>query len=555
MKKLISVLLCVVLAFSCVSLFTVTASASNSLLTINVKSNVTDLFPETSTTVNKDSGKVTVTYWLNTPYYNLLNCEFILTYDKTALTYDLTEDVNQKTEGRKTIPLILKSIVDDDSGSIAYNPAPDSYAKNTTTGAVLLNCTNKETYETSGGKKAFVSVTFKINPDASGSADVYLNVKTLGFLISDKTSNTPQYLVKKSAAVAGSTNMYVTDDSYAAAYEGDFNEAYIPMVVDDTLKITTSLTLWMNLKVTYYVKKELIGTMTDPYVTVKFGDVNEKIDGVLKTENGIEYYTFEYNGVCPQRMYDQYEVTVFASDNGILHYHTETKGVASYIYEGFDYDPESFFPVYVDLLNYGSAAQVQMNYHADSLVNEKLANYQKLNDVIQAENQKRSDLVANNYMQKIVTEDSAFPQVSDPSVTNVKINLTLDNSISMNYKFNLDNPQGTKVRIRQYANNNGARGNNYKREQIVNASDYVQGTDQFIVSYKGMSATEMRDLVYFTVLDSNDNPIGNTTRFSIESEIALCRQDDIDYPNNAAIKKLLDLEETMLLYGDTSKTL
>ena len=154
MKKLISVLLCVVLAFSCVSLFTVTASASNSLLTINVKSNVTDLFPETSTTVNKDSGKVTVTYWLNTPYYNLLNCEFILTYDKTALTYDLTEDVNQKTEGRKTIPLILKSIVDDDSGSIAYNPAPDSYAKNTTTGAVLLNCTNKETYETSGGKKA-----------------------------------------------------------------------------------------------------------------------------------------------------------------------------------------------------------------------------------------------------------------------------------------------------------------------------------------------------------------------------------------------------------------
>ena len=263
----------------------------------------------------------------------------------------------------KTIPLILKSIVDDDSGSIAYNPAPDSYANNTTTGAVLLNCTNKETYETSGGKKAFVSVTFKINPDASGSADVYLNVKTLGFLISDKTSNTPQYLVKKSAAVAGSTNMYVTDDSYAAAYEGDFNEAYIPMVVDDTLKITTSLTLWMNLKVTYYVKKKLIGTMTDPYVTVKFGDVNEKIDGVLKTENGIEYYTFEYNGVCPQRMYDQYEVTVFASDNGILHYHTETKGVASYIYEGFDIESESsYYPVYVDLLNYGSAAQVQMNY-------------------------------------------------------------------------------------------------------------------------------------------------------------------------------------------------
>ena len=76
--------------------------------------------------------------------------------------------------------------------------------------------------------------------------------------------------------------------------------------------------------------------MTDLRMNIKYSDDYSTVDKDLTysevTVDGVEYYKFVYEGVNPQRMYDEYKVTVSANDNGIPHYRTETKGVKSYIY-------------------------------------------------------------------------------------------------------------------------------------------------------------------------------------------------------------------------------
>ena len=56
MKKCISVLLCLILAFSSVSLFAVSASAAENILTVNATSNIPELFPGSSMEISSASG-------------------------------------------------------------------------------------------------------------------------------------------------------------------------------------------------------------------------------------------------------------------------------------------------------------------------------------------------------------------------------------------------------------------------------------------------------------------------------------------------------------------
>ena len=102
MKKIISVLLCVILAFSSVSLFAVSASAvEDDKLTVNVTSNVPELFHDSSSEVSLSEGTVTVTYWFNTPDYDMLDAQFVLTYEREFLKYNDENGVNKS--GRKSL--------------------------------------------------------------------------------------------------------------------------------------------------------------------------------------------------------------------------------------------------------------------------------------------------------------------------------------------------------------------------------------------------------------------------------------------------------------------
>ena len=470
MKKIIAILLCIILAFSSISLFAVSASAEETgKLTINVKSNVSELFPDSVSEIDADEKKVTVTYWFNTPDYNMVNSQFLLTYEREYLEYNTDEGVNQTGTASRISYLMIKSAFDDNGQpkSVTMNTNPGSYANNETLGAIKGNCTDADGYGTSDNRrKAFLSVTFNVRK--AGETTVNLNLIAMGFRnINESLESEPVLLVKGGLLIKddkGQTPVsYVTDSSYTAAYEGVYDENYVPMVSDPNLVIYTSSDLYLNLTFNFLVRKSAIGNMTNPYITIVYNDqdsrccVNETIAGKL-TDDFPDYYCFTYNGLLPQTMYNEYTVTVYASDNGIIHYNSSQRGFASYLYNGFNYpDEKKFYPLYIDLLNFGSAAQIYKGYHDDSPVNANLSNYEQLSSVVAAENHKKENLTATDYYQKQVTDDQDFPCVNNPSVKCVGVNLVLDNAIEMNYYFSADNTDGLKVVVSQYKNVEGSK--------------------------------------------------------------------------------------------------
>lgn len=559
MKKIVSILLCVVLAFSSVSLFAVSASAAEEdTLKVNVTSNVPELFPDSSSEVSLNDGKVTVTYWFNTPGYNMLDAQFVLTYQREYLKYNNDDGVNKS--GRKS--LIIRSALAE--SGVTVNTNPDSYKNNTVTGAIKGNCTNAQYgYNTKENeRKAFISVTF--NALKAGETTVNLELAVIGFRHeSAAPSSEPVFLVKGGALIKDDNDNpvvgFVTDDSYTAAYAGTFNEKYIPAVPDENIRILSSLTLSLNLTMTFYVKKDSLTGMTDPYITVVYTDsedpeldVNKTIYGEEVTKGETDYYAFVYKGVNPQRMQDTYTVTVYANKNGIIHYNTAQKGVSSYIYGGFGHDDVSWYPIYVDLLNYGSAAQIYKDYHADSPINADLSGMTDISNVVAAEKAKIANLTATDYYEVTVNDDPDFLVFIEPQVTYGGVNLAFGTVIAMNYYFIIgdsDNIDGMKVRVSQYSNNNGEK-DELMNEEIITSDHFLTKNNKYYVSYSAMNAHQMNDLVYFTVLDSNNNPISNTTRFSVESEVA--------YRMHTAnpseeISQLIDVEKAILVYGNSAK--
>ena len=74
--------------------------------------------------------------------------------------------------------------------------------------------------------------------------------------------------------------------------------------------------------------------------------------------------------------------------------------------------------------------------------------------------------------------------------------------------------------------------------------------------YKDLKANQMRDLVYFTVVNSEKEPIGNTTRFSIVSEYYI-RKNQMENPGSLSdsdkeyVNNLVAYEKAMMIYGDS----
>lgn len=563
MKKCISVLLCLILAFSSVSLFSVSASAADKILTVNATSNIPELFPGSSMEISSDSGsdQVTVTYWYNTKDYCMLNCEFTLTYDRNYLEYDHTDNVNEKLNKRgKLVPLFVKNaFVDGEPEGIIFNTNPASYVEGDT-GAIKANCTNTTGYDVCEGKSAFVSVTFNVKK-YSGETNVNLQLKTMGFRKEDETSVNPVYLVQKSRIVEDSPVEYVADKSYSVAYAGQYNEDYVPVVNNDkNLEISMNLELAVNLKTSFYVKKAAVGDMTDLRMNIKYSDDYSNVDKDLTynevTVDGVDYYQFVYEGVNPQRMHDEYTLTVSADDNGIPHYRTETKSVEKYIYDAFmDSKNSKWYAIFVDLLNYGSAGQTFKGYHADSLINRNLIGYRNISNlrpVIDAENAKLDCPVRalNDYIREV--NDDKFRKIDNPEAEYKGIQLVLGSVIAMKYHFNIADPKGKYVRVMHYDNN----GVEVSNPVYISADEFLSENGHYAVMYKDLKANQMRDLVYFTVVNSEKEPIGNTTRFSIASEYFI-RNNQMENPGSLSesdkeyVQELVAYEKAMMIYGDS----
>ena len=97
-----AVLLALSLLVGMMTLFSASASAASNL-TVQVTSNLPALFPDADIAMDESTKMVKVTYYINTPDYKIMNCEWTLEYDGTKLTPELRTgglnvDIDEKGE-------------------------------------------------------------------------------------------------------------------------------------------------------------------------------------------------------------------------------------------------------------------------------------------------------------------------------------------------------------------------------------------------------------------------------------------------------------------------
>ena len=141
----------------------------------------------------------------------------------------------------------------------------------------------------------------------------------------------------------------------------------------------TNLDLGNSLNLNFYFYKGVVGT--DGYVEI----VRTFADGTTETAtkslsefalNG-DYYQITYPGLAASEMNDSVSVTVYDKDGNRVS-ETKTDSICSYTRRALDKitDPVSR-RLYVDMLNYGAAAQQNFGYNTENLANSILTEAEK----------------------------------------------------------------------------------------------------------------------------------------------------------------------------------
>ena len=178
-RKMTAVLLALSLLVGMMTLFSASASAASNL-TVQVTSNLPALFPDADIAMDESTKMVKVTYYINTPDYKIMNCEWTLEYDGNKLTPELkTGNLNLDLDESGAIKSYRFMRFANNLSEQVINTDPQSY-RNREDGvrAIKGNITSEKGYNTvADEKREFVTAYFLINEGATGTAAVNLNIE------------------------------------------------------------------------------------------------------------------------------------------------------------------------------------------------------------------------------------------------------------------------------------------------------------------------------------------------------------------------------------------
>ena len=248
-KKTIAILLSVILAFSVMTVGVVGASAEDGKLQVTVSSSVPDLFPTTTQSVDSSAGKLTVTYWFNIQDYFMVNNQWQLTYDPLVLQYDTEDGVNQTVKNNKTTYLVYR-FPENTDGSMEFNPACEEAGvmKGNITHAPGFECYNK-------GKLPFLSITFNIIDASAESTEVFLDMQVMQVRHEDADDTSQPVDFINHSAIMNNDVPFTADESYTAAYEGEYNPNYgaEPIHVANLVPNSYTIVLMSSITMNFYV--------------------------------------------------------------------------------------------------------------------------------------------------------------------------------------------------------------------------------------------------------------------------------------------------------------
>lgn len=328
---------------------------------------------------------------------------------------------------------------------------------------------------------------------------------------------------------------YLQEDTFNESYNDvvfdckdiqlNLNQIDEPDLTDFVIK-TVSLSLESSITMNFKVLKSALSDYENPYL--KFTCEDDELIVTDYTEQG-NYYVFSYPGISPQLMNDNVNAVlcaIYKENQKEYSSVVKSMSVKEYAYTMLSrYNTSSYSKLrtlLVDLLNYGAAAQVYVNYQTDNLVNSELTDTQK--------SWGTSTEPSFEYIR-----DYNYKTISNPTSSWVSSGLVLNNSVMIRAKFTSDDIENKTVKI--------VCG---KGEFTYSSEDFVKDSDgNYYVYCNEIFANEMSKEILLTVYD-NGVQCSNTMRFSIESYAKLVHD---SYSGTA----LDNLTIAMMRYGKSAE--
>ena len=295
-------------------------------------------------------------------------------------------------------------------------------------------------------------------------------------------------------------------------------DSTVPAIGIGELKFTgASLELRDDLTIRFSAKADLFieDAYTAPYAVFQVG---------YKTQTVTEYqvvdgkYVFLCTNLAPSQMGDVVNATLYGTLNGVECSHTTQYSVANYCYDMLEKTEDAKLrTLMVDMLNYGSAAQVYAWYKDKTPCNAKLTEEQKSWGTATAPS--------------LGTVLSIGTEVAEEAATWKAAGLVLDNSVVMRFRFAAESLEGLSVKI-------AAAG----KEWTVSEFEAVEGKNgQYYVYFNELDAHQMRETVSVTVYKGGV-VASKTLTYSVESYV-YAMQD---------VARVGDLVKAMICYGDSA---
>ncbi len=235
--------------------------------------------------------------------------------------------------------------------------------------------------------------------------------------------------------------------------------------------------------------------------------------------------SFTFTGISPRHINATISATVYGTFNGVSHGYTMTYSAAQYCYNTLSRTSNGRLKtLIVDLLQYATAHQLYTQTNVETPANADLS---------------AADLTAGTTAIPQMSDyrDTAWETVENPTARFKSAVLTLKDAVVIRCKLNVDaNVDITKLTVRITTGSG-------QTWHIPSSQLEVSGSDYF-VSFQGLTARQMRELVYLTICEDG-KPVSNTLRYSIESYAGR------NYAS--ASDDLRTLILTMLRYGDSAR--
>lgn len=250
------------------------------------------------------------------------------------------------------------------------------------------------------------------------------------------------------------------------------------------------------------------------------------------TENG-DYLVFPLTGIAAKEMNDNIKATFYA-----------VKGDTKYVYKSLNYSivtyamnniakastSASYRTLLVDMLNYGSMAQIHLGYNTQNLANSRLTDAQKAYGSYSG-----GELVLNsvrNY-ERLDTEYVAFRSASIVFADNVLIK----------YQLNFENYTGNKENVSvlvKYKDVNGVEHN-----KLVGFEEMIENGNYYTFEFKDVAVKDMSMPVEAIIYENYESPdrvqLSGVLTYSVES-YAAAKQTSSD-------KTLVNLVNYMIAYS------